>query len=59
MALLNKYLGQYQFSERHAITIAAPPARILAAVALTIPSTIAFPQHDSAARIARTADTAR
>ena len=26
MALLNKYLGQYQFSERHAITIAAPPA---------------------------------
>lgn len=33
MALLNKYLGQYQFSERHAITIAAPPARILAAVA--------------------------
>ena len=33
MALLNKYLGQYQFSERHAITIAAPSARILAAVA--------------------------
>ena len=33
MTLLNKYLGQYQFSERHAIAIAAPQARILAAVA--------------------------
>ncbi|AYZ32481.1 hypothetical protein [Serratia sp. FDAARGOS_506] len=33
MTLLNKYLEQYQFSERHAIAIAAPPARILAAVA--------------------------
>ena len=53
MALLNKYLGQYQFSERHAITIAAPPAGYWRPWPLTIPSTIAFPQHDSAARVAR------
>lgn len=33
MKLLNKYLGQYQFSERHAIAITAPQARVLAAVA--------------------------
>ncbi|MCP1106577.1 hypothetical protein M6G53_14415 [Serratia nevei] len=40
MTLLNKYLEQYQFSERHAIVIAAPQARILAAV-------VAYdPKHD-------------
>ncbi|OKB68560.1 hypothetical protein BHU62_00505 [Serratia marcescens] len=33
MTLLNKYLGQYQFAERHEIAIAAPRSRIMAAVA--------------------------
>ncbi len=60
MALLNKYLGQYQFSERHAITIAAPSAWILAAVAAYDPKHDRFfPQHDSAARLLRAADATR
>lgn len=33
MTLLNKYLGQYQFSERHTIVITAPQSRVLDAVA--------------------------
>lgn len=40
MGLLDKYLHEYQFSERHAIEILAPSSRVIAAVAAY------DPQHD-------------